>query len=70
MGSDSRRLIIQVCIGVVVAAGLVALLSDTQNLTQLALGVGSGALIAAIAVGIVLTYRGSGVVNFATGAVA
>ena len=29
-----------------------------------------GALIAAIALGVVLTYRGSGVVNFATGAIA
>lgn len=33
-------------------------------------GVAQGALIAAIALGVVLTYRGSGVVNFANGAVA
>jgi branched-chain amino acid transport system permease protein len=32
-------------------------------------GLASGALIAAIALGVVLTYRGSGVVNFANGAV-
>ena len=36
----------------------------------LLLGVGAGALVAAIALGVVLTYRGSGVVNFASGAVA
>src|SRR5437764_8555026 len=34
------------------------------------LGLGEGALIAAIGLGVVLTYRGSGVVNFATGAMA
>src|SRR5919198_2482487 len=34
------------------------------------LGVGSGALIAAIALSIVLTYRGAGVINIAAGAIA
>jgi branched-chain amino acid transport system permease protein len=34
------------------------------------LGLGQGALIAGIAVGIVVTYRGAGVINLATGAVA
>jgi len=34
------------------------------------LGLGSGALIAALALGIVLTYRGSGTINLATGAIA
>ena len=33
-----------------------------------ALGLGAGALIASIALGVVLTYRGSGVINVATGA--
>jgi branched-chain amino acid transport system permease protein len=33
------------------------------------LGLGSGALIAGIALGVVLTYRGSGIINLATGAV-
>ena len=70
MGSDSRKLIIRICFGVAAAAAFVMLISDSKNLTQLALGVGSGALISAIAIAIVLTYRGSGVVNFATGAVA
>ncbi|WP_030437627.1 ABC transporter permease subunit, partial [Actinoplanes subtropicus] len=34
------------------------------------LGLGQGALIAAIALGVVVSYRGSGVINLATGAVA
>ena len=34
------------------------------------LGLGSGALIAGIALAVVLTYRGSGVINLSTGAVA
>jgi branched-chain amino acid transport system permease protein len=34
------------------------------------LGLGSGALIAAIALGVVATYRGSGIINLATGGVA
>ena len=34
------------------------------------LGLGTGALIAGIALGIVLTYRGSGFINLATGAIA
>jgi branched-chain amino acid transport system permease protein len=32
-------------------------------------GLGSGALIAGLALGVVLTYRGSGIINLATGAV-
>src|SRR5581483_8789188 len=32
-------------------------------------GLGAGALIAGIALGVVLTYRGSGIINLATGAV-
>jgi branched-chain amino acid transport system permease protein len=34
------------------------------------LGLGAGSLIAGIAIGVVLTYRGSGIINSATGAVA
>jgi branched-chain amino acid transport system permease protein len=34
------------------------------------LGLGTGALIAGVGLGVVLTYRGSGVINLATGAVA
>jgi branched-chain amino acid transport system permease protein len=40
------------------------------QVAALAIGVGGGALIAVIALGIVLTYTGSGTINFATGAVA
>lgn len=45
---------------------------DPQTRAQFLTGSGLslGALIAAIALGVVLTYRGSGVVNFANGAVA
>ena len=41
-----------------------------QILLFVLLGLGSGALIAAIALGVVVTYRGSGVINLATGGVA
>ncbi|HNP56768.1 MAG TPA: branched-chain amino acid ABC transporter permease/ATP-binding protein [Gordonia sp. (in: high G+C Gram-positive bacteria)] len=41
-----------------------------ENLAFLLLGTGSGAVFGALALGIVLTYRSSGVVNFATGAIA
>jgi branched-chain amino acid transport system permease protein len=41
-----------------------------QVLLFVLLGLGSGALIAGIALAVVLTYRGSGVINLATGAVA
>jgi branched-chain amino acid transport system permease protein len=34
------------------------------------LGLGSGALIAAIALGVVATYRGSGIINLSVGGVA
>jgi branched-chain amino acid transport system permease protein len=33
------------------------------------LGLGTGALIAGIALGVVLFYRGAGVINLATGAI-
>ena len=42
----------------------------TQILLFILLGLGPGALIAAIALSVVLTYRGSGVINLATGGVA
>jgi branched-chain amino acid transport system permease protein len=44
---------------------------DWQQLLLFAiLGLGSGSLIAGIALGIVLMYRGSGIINIATGAIA
>jgi branched-chain amino acid transport system permease protein len=41
-----------------------------QILLFILLGLGSGALIAALALGVVVTYRGSGIINLATGAIA
>ena len=42
----------------------------STTLLFLILGLGSGAAYAALALGLVVTYRSSGVVNLATGAVA
>jgi ABC-type branched-subunit amino acid transport system ATPase component/branched-subunit amino acid ABC-type transport system permease component len=42
----------------------------TEHLTFLFLGLGNGAVFAALALALVLTYRSSGVINFATGGVA
>ena len=42
----------------------------TQILLFALLGLGAGSLIAGIAIGVVLTYRGSGIINLSTGAVA
>ncbi|MFE4499159.1 ATP-binding cassette domain-containing protein [Rhodococcus sp. NPDC056743] len=42
----------------------------TQDLQFLLLGLGNGAVYAALALALVMTYRSSGVVNFATGAIA
>ncbi|WP_067662363.1 branched-chain amino acid ABC transporter permease/ATP-binding protein [Nocardia miyunensis] len=42
----------------------------TQVAAHLLLGLGNGAVFAALALALVLTYRSSGVLNFATGAVA
>ena len=41
-----------------------------EILLFLLLGLGTGATIAAIAVGVVVTYRGSGFINLAAGAIA
>jgi branched-chain amino acid transport system permease protein len=44
---------------------------DWQQIVLFAiLGLGAGSLISGIAIGIVLTYRGSGIINLATGAIA
>ncbi|MEV0366832.1 branched-chain amino acid ABC transporter permease/ATP-binding protein [Nocardia fusca] len=42
----------------------------TQHLSYLVLGLGNGAVYAALGLALVLTFKSSGVVNFATGAVA
>src|SRR5580692_9724398 len=41
-----------------------------EILLDILLGLGSGVIIAGIALGVVLTFRGSGVINLATGAMA
>jgi branched-chain amino acid transport system permease protein len=59
--------------GIVALIAVLAVLSPTsakEQLQNLLGGTGSGALYAAIALGVVLTFRGSGVVNFANGATA
>ena len=44
---------------------------DWQQVVLFAiLGLGAGSLIAGIAIGIVLSYRGSGIINLSTGAIA
>jgi branched-chain amino acid transport system permease protein len=48
----------------------VFLAGHRDQMQAIVLGLGAGALIAAIALGVVLTYRGSGTVNFAAGAIA
>lgn len=56
-----------------VSAALVAFLVISSEYRKYFLfggGIAAGALIAAIALGVLLTYRGSGVVNFANGAIA
>ena len=42
----------------------------THHLVFLVLGLGSGAVFGALALGLVMTYRSSGVVNFSSGAIA
>ncbi|HVW44405.1 MAG TPA: ABC transporter permease [Amycolatopsis sp.] len=54
----------------VVVAALVAAVTDQGVLQATVLGLGTGALIAAIGLGVVVTFRGSGVINMAGGALA
>lgn len=55
---------------VVVVAVVVAAATDQGVLQASVLGLGTGALIAAIGLGVVVTFRGSGVLNMAGGALA
>ncbi|MFC6236965.1 ABC transporter permease [Longivirga aurantiaca] len=58
-------------VAVAVVAVLALLLASGQGTIQSALlGAGSGALIGALALGVVVVYRGSGVINVASGAMA
>ena len=54
----------------VVTAAFVLLNAEYRHNFLTGSGVAQGALIAAVALGVMLTYRGSGVVNFANGAIA
>lgn len=60
----------RIVFGVLLVIGVIALLGDAQAVQASLLGLGSGSLIAALAIGIVVMYRGSGVVNIAAGAMA
>lgn len=62
-----KRGIVAAAIALIVWA---ALDSNTRSNFISGSGIAQGALIAAIAIGVVLTYRGSGVVNFSNSAVA
>ena len=62
-----RRGVVAMLAIVVVFA--VMYMTDAKQMAPMFSNVGTGALIAAIALGVVLTYRGSGVVNFANGVV-
>jgi ABC-type branched-subunit amino acid transport system ATPase component/branched-subunit amino acid ABC-type transport system permease component len=44
--------------------------NDVDHVGSLLLGLGNGAVFAALALALVLTYKSSGVINFATGAIA
>lgn len=56
--------------GILGVALVIVILANADQTQAIALGLGGGALIAAIALSITLNYQGSGVVNFAAGAVA
>lgn len=63
-----RRSVVIGC-AVVLAIFAVLYALDARQLAPMLSNLGTGALISAIALGVVLTYRGSGVVNFANGVV-
>ena len=54
---------------IVVVVFVLMYVTDAKQLAPMFSNVGTGALISAIALGVVLTYRGSGVLNFANGVV-
>lgn len=54
---------------VVLSVFIVMYATDAAQLAPMLSNLGTGALISAIALGVVLTYRGSGVVNFANGVI-
>src|SRR5262249_53745401 len=66
----SRRGLIGAGFLLLLALWLVLALVHTNQRQQVFTGLGSGTFIAAIALVVILNYRGSGVVNFAAGAMA
>ncbi len=56
-------------IGIVIVAFVIMYVTDAKQIAPMLSNLGTGALISAIALGVVLSYRGSGVVNFANGVV-
>jgi len=58
-------------VGIVTVIALFAILYawDAQQLAPMFSNIGTGALMSAVALGVVLTFRGSGVVNFANGVI-
>ncbi|MFM1751564.1 MAG: hypothetical protein RL119_526 [Actinomycetota bacterium] len=61
----------RVLVGVmaIFAVFMLMYIQEPKQLAPMFSNIGTGALISAIALGVVLTYRGSGVVNFANGVV-
>lgn len=61
----------KVLVGIVVVIAVFAILYawDARQLAPMFSNIGTGALMAAIGLGVVLTFRGSGVVNFANGVI-
>ncbi len=66
----SKQAVGRVAAATVGVAAAAAVLPQADTTRALLLGLGTGALVAAIALAVVLTYRGSGVVNFASAATA
>lgn len=60
---------IPVVLGVILLAFVAMYVTDARQIAPMLSNLGTGALISAIALGVVLSYRGSGVVNFANGVV-
>lgn len=60
-----------VLVGIAAVLAIFAVLYawDARQLAPMFSNIGTGALMAAIAIGVVLTFRGSGVVNFANGVI-
>ena len=61
----------KVLVGILAVIALFAILYawDARQLAPMFSNIGTGALIAAVGLGVVLTFRGSGVVNFANGVI-